>query len=233
MSRFLFKKLKYRIVAAIMLILLLLPGCGSATKDYQLDLGDTSLVKELYDKAIQENKRLERKYFNVAKENTKLKERIAKLRAQKNENSVLSEREAALDEREKELTLEKEEFEQKSEAFERIKNFSSEKAIEIGKTIGRLEKTEERVKELSIDLNDSQNQIKFLTGFLIVLFLVISFLLVFIFLDKYGVLRKISEGSMEFQKTIQVFDVPLSNEKPESKRLEKSEDQDPKALPGE
>lgn len=233
MSKFLFKKLKYRIVATIMLILLLLPGCGSATKDYQLDLGDTSLVKELYDKAIQENKHLERKYINVTKENTRLKERIAKLRAQKNENSVLSEREAALDEREKELTLEKEEFEQKSEAFERVKKISSEKAIEVGMKIGKLEKTEERVKELLIDLNDSKSQIRFLSWFLIILFLIILFLLTFIFLDKYGVLRKISENSMEYQKTIQVFDIPLGNEKPESKRLEKSEDQDPKALPGE
>lgn len=230
MLNLLLEKWKLVVLSVIMTTFLFLPACDSV-HDYQSDLGDPSLLRELYDKATQNIKSLQSKYDSVMRENTKLKERIAKLRVQKSDDVLLTEREAALDEREESLVVREEQVKKEREAIDNENSRVVDRSLEIGKKFGQLEKAEERISELSLELRDSKNQLKILSFVLVFLIFIMFLLLIFIFLDKYGVFRMAGERSAVSQRTLDVLNIPISSGESKSKEIGPSGDEDTKALP--
>lgn len=180
-------KRKVWIVVLIIATSLLLSSCGNVP-DYKTDIGDPSLIKELYTKTKQENVSLRRKLDNAVNENSKCKENYAALKSRKEGDIVLSEREKAIDERENRVATREGQIKQDQERADNAKSEIFDSSLEIGKKIGQLDKDEERIKELSKELENSNNQVSnstLLSGGLFFLVIGLSF---YIFLDKFGIL---------------------------------------------
>jgi hypothetical protein len=188
LSHTLFSSLKLWTVIAIISISILLSSCGSKVSDYKTSLGDPSLYKELYSKGAKEYESLRRKLDNANKEVSRMKEKYADLRASKEGNIVLLEREQELDLRERNLYEREEKLKQEQE---KIDNATSEifgRSIEIGKNIGQLEKDEEMIENLLREVRNKNTQVGTLILTTIILVIFIIFLLLYMFLYSYGIL---------------------------------------------
>jgi hypothetical protein len=219
-------RLNIWLTSALLIIVLLLSGCSS-TSDYQTDLGDPSLYKELYVKATRENKSLQRKLDNVGQDNTKLKERYAKLKAQKLPNDNLSDREARLDDQEKALA---ERSAKMREDEEHIKNMNSENSNdsrEIGKIIGQWEKDEELIPELRKELKSSIGSRRVLLFLMVLLIFIVVSLLGYIFLASHGILTPKTSESATNPRAINVS--VIGNDEP-SKQINSGNKPSSKAL---
>ena len=190
-------KRKVWIVIVIIATSLLLSSCGGNVADYKTDIGDPSLIKELYTKTKQENESLRRKLDNAVNENSKCKENYAALKSRKEGDIVLSEREKALDERENRVATREGQIKQDQERADNAKSEIFDSSLEIGKKIGQLDKDEERIKELSKELENSNNQLSDLTSRNWILIILLIGLVLYIIFDKLGILSPVRNGISE------------------------------------
>ncbi|MBD2527382.1 hypothetical protein [Nostoc sp. FACHB-133] len=221
-------KRKVWIVVLIIATSLLLSSCGNVP-DYKTDIGDPSIIKELYTKTKQENESLRRKLDNAVNENSKCKENYAALKSRKEGDIVLSEREKAIDERENRVATREGQIKQDQERADNAKSEIFDRSIEIGKKIGQLNKDEERIKELSKELENSNNQLSDLTSrnwILIILLISLGF---YIFLDKIGILSPVRNDLSKFK--LKFIDTSVIEDNAET--LKPSGEQQSKALSSE
>jgi len=225
-SRLSLKKWKVWTVVMIAAISLMLSSCGGEPGDYSNQLGDPSHYKELYQKAMQDKEASDKKIYSLTNENTKLKEKYAALKATKEKNVVLAERERALDEKEKALFEKEEQIKQDQAKTANANSTIFDKSVEIGKTMGQLEKDEERIKELLRQIKNINGQLSFLRILVSILIFAVFAVLAYIFLSKYGVIRAVQQDN--FTPSPKTINTSVIGNNAEA--LESSEESPPKSL---
>jgi len=226
-------KWKIWTVAVVMVISLLLSSCSSKVTDYKTDPGDPSLYKELVNKAERETATLTRKLDSTTQENSKLKAENAKLRALKLKDVDFSQRDQALDERGKTLFEHEERLKREQDELEGARQQLNDSLYQEGVKAGLLKKAEEQIQDLKKNLRITEGRLRFSeTGNLLLLLLSLV-LLAYIFLDKFGILRAISnERFSSIPTTISIPSIPSQNKTSNAGSLEQG-DSDTKALPSE
>ncbi|MBF2079763.1 MAG: hypothetical protein IGR76_14895 [Synechococcales cyanobacterium T60_A2020_003] len=135
-------------------------------------MGDPSLYKELYNKRAKEYESLRRKLENANNEVLRMKERYAALRASKEGNTALLEREKELDLRERNLYEREEKLKQEQEKIDNATSDIFDRSIE----------------NLLREIKSKNTQVGTLILTTIILVVFIIFLLLYIFLYSYGIL---------------------------------------------
>ncbi|MDH6099390.1 hypothetical protein NWP21_11180 [Anabaenopsis sp. FSS-46] len=180
------EKRKVWILAVMIATTLLLSSC-SGTKDYETDLGDPSLYKELYTNTKREKESLKRELDQAQNELKNCEINYAALKSKKEGDMVLWEREKAVEERAKRVTEREVQVQEDEEMVRNAKSKIFDNSIEIGQKIGQLDKDEKRIKELSEELEISHNHQDFLMFIIVILTVFVFVWLAYLFFDKYGV----------------------------------------------
>jgi hypothetical protein len=222
---------KVWMIMTVMTTSLLLSSCNSDPKDYQTDLGDPSLYKELYVKAEKENKSLTNRLNDKTEENTKLKVSIATLKQQKGGNTTSLEVDKASDVREQNISIQANQNERDRVKVNNDKDELFNQSIEIGIIKGKLEKDEEIIPELKKEITSLNNRINNSNILNWLLGLVIFGLTAYILFQKSGILTaRIDERNYPITD---VTNISAGEKSIDAGVLEQSRFSDPKALPPE
>lgn len=216
---------KVWIVMTVVATSLLLSSCDA--KDYQTDLGDPSLYKNLYNECKKETKSLSDSLNRIKDDNTRLKENNSALRQQKVKDIPLLEREKGLDQRENNISNRENQVDRDREEADNANDKIFNNSIEIGKKYGRLEKNEEIIAEYKKEVTSLNNWNKISN----ILSMLLGFLIAYFVFQKQGIFNSSFED-----RNSPIIDVTnhSSEEKPsDAGVLEQTRFPDTKALPPE
>lgn len=211
-------------VVLILLISLFITGVkiwnGRYEAGYKAGAGEGAAYKELYSKLEKENKDLKKQHQTDERENSRLNRIVAELETKRGPFSPRI-GEAEITELKADLSKEKAEI-------DRIRSEEAEKSRELGERLGKAQRDEAQVTQLSETLKNKSKELVGSIALNFVLGLTTCILLGYIFLKAYGVITP-ANNAASFASNPEIAVSSLEDIKP-AKSLKSNKDDAPKAL---